>query len=128
MHWLLRALLHLALSTIALILIAKFVNGIELTSIGAAVFAAIVMGIVNFLVRPLMIILTLPVTVITLGLFLLVVNAAMFGLAALLSPGFSVHGFVPALIGGFLYWLASLAIHWLLKQEKSHEKGLAKAK
>jgi putative membrane protein len=122
----LKFLIRLALSALALILIAKLVPGIEIGWVSAIV-AALVMGIINALVRPLLVILTLPITIITLGLFLLIVNAAMFGLAALLVPGFQVHSFGAAVIGSLLYWLANWAIHAVLKEHKQ-VKSLAKAK
>ncbi len=121
-----RFLVRWVLSALALILIAYLVPGIHVTFV-AALIAALVMGIINALIRPLLVILTLPITVITLGLFLLVVNAALFGLAALLVPDFKVDGFVPALIGSVLYWLASWAIHALIKHDHKEEKALKKA-
>src|SRR5690242_17511346 len=113
-------LVRLALNTLAIILIASVVPGIHVDSWVSAVLAALVIGVVNALVRPILVILTLPVTILTLGLFLLVINAALFGLAAWLVPGFTVDGFVPALIGSVLFWLASLVIHSLFKHEHQH--------
>ncbi|HEY7122833.1 MAG TPA: phage holin family protein [Ktedonobacterales bacterium] len=121
----LKLLLRWVLSAAALIVIAYVVPGIHVTLVSALI-AALVMGVINVLIRPLLVILTLPITVITLGLFLLVVNAALFGLAALLVPGFKVDGFVPAVIGSLLYWLANWAIHYVFKHEKDN-KSLKKA-
>jgi putative membrane protein len=98
-------LLRLALNALALLAIAYVVPGIHVGLISALV-AALVLGAVNAVVRPVLILLTLPVTIVTLGLFLLVINAAMFGLVAWLVPGFVVHGFGAALVGSILYWLA----------------------
>ncbi len=123
----LRFLIRLVLSALALMLIAYLVPGIHVTFVSALI-AALVIGLINALIRPLLVLLTLPITIITLGLFLLIVNAALFGLAALLVPGFTVDGFVPALIGSLLYWLANWAIHALIKHEHKEEKALQKAK
>lgn len=82
-----------ALVTMAgLWLSSKVVPGVEFTSTGSLIAAALILGIVNAFVRPLMIILTLPLTLVTFGLFLLVVNAAMIGLTAWFLGGFSVNG------------------------------------
>jgi putative membrane protein len=114
----LRLLLRWLLSALALIGITYLVPGIHVGGFLVALLAALVIGIVNALVRPLLILLTLPVTVLTLGLFLLVINAALFGLAALLVPGFTVDGVGAAVLGSLLYWLASLAINALLGIER----------
>ena len=89
----------------ALLLVAHLSPGVTVKSFGAALVAALVLGLLNTLVRPLLVLLTLPVTVLTLGLFLFVINALMFWLAAdlLAVDGFRVSGFVSALIGSLLY-------------------------
>ncbi|HKC73919.1 MAG TPA: phage holin family protein [Chloroflexota bacterium] len=97
--------LRLALNALALLVIANVVPGIHVEPLSALV-AALVLGAVNAVVRPVLILLTLPVTIVTLGLFLLVINAGMFGLAAWLVPGFAVNGFGAALLGSILYWMA----------------------
>ena len=100
-----RFLLRLALNAIALLIIARVVPGISVEPV-SAVIAALVLGALNAVMRPVLILLTLPVTILTLGLFLFVVNAAVFGLAAWLVPGFAVHGFGAALFGSILYTIA----------------------
>jgi putative membrane protein len=97
--------LRLALNALALLVIANVVPGIHVRPLSALV-AALVLGAVNAVVRPVLIVLTLPVTIVTLGLFLLVINAALFGLVAWLVPDFTVNGFGAALLGSILYWLA----------------------
>ncbi len=111
----LRLLLRWVLSAAAFMLIAFIVPGIHVTW-GAAFVAAIIAGVLNVLVRPILVLLRLPITLLTLGLFLLVINAAIFGLTALLVPGFKVDGFVPALIGAVLYWLFNLVISNLFER------------
>ena len=76
--------------------------------------AALVLGLVNALVRPILVILTLPVTILTLGLFLFVINALLFWLVAEIVEGFRVTGFVAALVGSILYSLITLVTSWLL--------------
>jgi len=103
------------LSALALVLTSKVVPGITVDSFTALLIAAIVLGLVNAVVRPILVFFTLPLTLVTLGLFLLVVNAITFGLAAWLVPGFSVNGFFPALLGSIvmsiLSFLFSMFIH-----------------
>lgn len=103
-------LLRLILSALALVVIAKVVPGIQ-TSFGAALFAAIIIGLLNLSLRPLLLLITLPLTIITFGLFVFVINALLFRLAAWLTPGFEVHGFRAALVGSVLYAVAGLVIH-----------------
>ena len=94
----------------ALLLVAQLYSGVQVTSFFAAMIAALVLGLFNTLLRPLLVLLTLPVTILTLGLFLFVINAVLFYLAASLLDGFHVAGFVAALIGSLLYSLCGLVI------------------
>lgn len=94
----------------ALLLVAHLSPGVSVNSFGAALVAALVLGLLNILVRPLLVLLTLPVTVLTLGLFLFVINALMFWAAAGLLSGFKVDGFAAALIGSVIYSIASTII------------------
>ncbi len=94
----------------ALLLVAHLYAGVTVTSFGSALAAALVLGLLNTLLRPVLVLLTLPVTVITLGLFLFVINAAMFYMAASLLNGLSVAGFTAALIGSLIYSLCGVVI------------------
>jgi putative membrane protein len=94
----------------ALLLVDYLYPGVTIASFGAALLAAFVLGLFNTLVRPILILLTLPVTLITLGLFLFVINALMFWAAASVLDGFNVTGFAAALIGSVLYSLCALVI------------------
>ena len=94
----------------ALLLVAHLYSGVVIGSFGAAMLAAFVIGLFNTLLRPILVLLTLPVTVLTLGLFLFVINALMFYFAASVLQGFHVNGFVAALIGSLLYSLCGLVI------------------
>jgi putative membrane protein len=94
----------------ALLLVAYLYPGVTVASFGSAMFAAFVLGLLNTIVRPLLVLLTLPVTLITLGLFLFVINALMFWAAAYLLSGFNVAGFAAALIGSLIYSLCGMVI------------------
>jgi putative membrane protein len=94
----------------ALLLVAYLYPGVAVKSFGSAMIAAFVIGVFNTLLRPLLVLLTLPVTLITLGLFLFVINALMFYFAAQVLDGFSVAGFAAALIGSLIYSLCGMVI------------------
>jgi putative membrane protein len=94
----------------ALLLVAYLYPGVTVSSFGAAMIAALVLGLLNTIVRPLLVLLTLPVTLITLGLFLFVINALMFWAAAGVLEGFNVTGFAAALIGSLIYSLCGMVI------------------
>ena len=98
----------------ALLLVAYLYPGVQVQDFVAALFAALVLGLVNAVIRPLLVILTLPVTLLTLGLFLFVINAFLFWLVAELVKGFTVTSFGAALIGSILYSLITLVTSWLL--------------
>jgi putative membrane protein len=99
------------LSAAALLTVAYIYSGVEVKSFGSALIAAFVIALLNTIVRPILVVLTLPVTIVTLGLFLFIINAAMFWAAAhLIGDGFGVRGFGAALIGSLIYSVLSLVI------------------
>ena len=100
----------------ALLLVAHIYPGVVVTSFGSALIAALVLGLLNALLRPILVLLTLPVTVLTLGLFLFVINALMFYFAAQMLDGLNVTGFVAALIGSLLYSLCGLVVDGALER------------
>jgi putative membrane protein len=104
-YFILRALI----AALGLWLATEWVAGISVSTPTTLILAALVLGVVNAIVRPIVILLTLPATLLTLGLFLLVINAAMLGLVAWLLPGFSIAGFWPA------FWAAIVVsvVSWL---------------
>ena len=104
------------LSAAALLAVAYLYSGVVVTSFTGALVAAAVLGALNMVVRPLLVLLTLPVTIVTLGLFLFVVNALMFWAAASLVSGLSVTGFGAALIGSLIYSALQLAIDFVLER------------
>ena len=104
-----KLILRWLLLAAALLLLANLKLGVT-ASFGAAMIAALVLGLLNTLVRPLLVLLTLPVTVLSLGLFLFVINALMFWSAAGVLDGFKVTGFGAALIGSLIYSLCGMVI------------------
>lgn len=109
-----KLIVHWLLSAAALLAVAYLYSGVAVTSFGAALLAAAVLGALNLVLRPVLILLTLPVTVLTLGLFLFVVNALMFWAAAGLLSGLDVRGFGAALLGSLIYSALQLAIEFVL--------------
>src|SRR4051794_8034067 len=110
-------LVRLVLSAFALLLVAAIVPGIQASGFVAAAVAALALALVNSFVRPIIVVLTLPLTVLTLGLFLLVVNAGMLLLVGNVVTGFSVHGWSAAIVGSLLLWLAGMVINRLIPDE-----------
>ena len=91
------------LSAAALLAVAYLYGGVQIRSFSAALIAALVIGLLNMILRPVLVVLTLPVTIISLGLFLFVINALMFWAAAGMLDGFHVDGFGAALLGSLIY-------------------------
>ena len=102
------------LSAGALLLIAYLYGGVQVASFGSALLAALVIGLLNAVLRPVLVVLTIPVTVITLGLFLFVINALMFWSASGLLSGFHVNGFGAALLGSLMYSALGVLINQAL--------------
>ena len=102
----------------ALLLVAYMYPGVHVESFFAAAMAALVLGLINAVIRPILVILTFPVTLLTLGLFLFVINALLFWLVAEIVQGFHVSGFLAALIGSILYSLITLLTSWILFSSK----------
>jgi putative membrane protein len=115
------------LAAVGLWVATRWVNGIYIDSAATLVLAGILLGLVNAVVRPIAVILTFPFTVLTIGLFLLVVNAAMLGLVAWLLPGFHLNGFkaafLAALIVSITGWIGSLLIGSRARVELYRRKG-----
>jgi putative membrane protein len=99
------------LSAVALLAVANLYSGVQVNNFGSALIAAFVLGMFNTLLRPVLVVLTFPVTVLSLGLFLFVINALMFWSAAGVLDGFTVLGFSAALIGSLIYTLLGIVIN-----------------
>jgi len=105
-----KLILKWLLSAAALLCVAYLYQGVVVSSFGAALLAAFVIGLFNMILRPVLVLLTLPVTLVTLGLFLFVINALMFWSAAGLLAGFQVRGFGAALLGSLIYSVFGIVI------------------
>ena len=108
-------LLQWILSSLSLLLVAAVVPGFEIRTVWVALLAALVLGFCQSLVRPILLLLTLPITLLTLGLFSLVISVFCVWLASVIVPGFTIHGPGPALLGTFLLWLLGLLSSRLLR-------------
>ncbi len=104
----------------ALLALTALYTGVEISSFGAALIAALVIGLFNAVLRPLLVLLTLPVTVLSLGLFLLVINALLFWAAASILEGFQVAGFGAAFLGSLIYTLMGMVINLALERLFAH--------
>jgi putative membrane protein len=112
-----RLVLTWLINAAALFAVPYLMHSVDVTSIGAALVAALLLGLVNTLIRPLLLLLTLPVTVLTLGLFIFVINGLMFWLVAQLVDGFHVDNFWSAILGALLYSVISWALSTLLLKD-----------
>jgi putative membrane protein len=105
------------INALALLLVAYLLKGIHVNGFGSALIAALVLGLVNTLIRPILVILTLPVTLLTLGLFIFIINALLFLFVGNLLAGFQVASFGAALLGSILYSVISWLLSGLLLRE-----------
>lgn len=106
------------LSAAALLGVAYIYGGVSVSSFSTALLAALVIGLLNMLVRPVLVLLTIPITLLTLGLFLFVINALLFWFAGDILSGFRVDGFFAALFGSIVYSLASWLFSWLIQGQR----------
>lgn len=111
-------LLGWLLNAVALLTVAYLLPSIRVESFGAALMAALVLGLVNTLLRPLLVLLTLPLTLLTLGFFLLVINGLLFWAVGSWLEGFDVGGFWPGVFGALLYSVISWALATLLPSQQ----------
>jgi len=109
--------LRALITMLGLLLASTIVPGVQIVGTGSVILAAVLLAAVNAVVRPVAIIMTLPITIITLGLFLLVINAAMFGLVAALLDSFTVSGFWAALFGALIVSITSTVASWYIGPE-----------
>lgn len=116
--WFLRWLLN----TFILMLVAYIVPGVSFSGFWSALITSAIFGLVNAVIRPLMIILTLPINVLTLGLFTLIINALMFWLTASIVKGFEVANFSAAFWGAFAYWIIITFINYIFEDRPTKVK------
>lgn len=110
-------LIRLLINAIVLYLIAIYVPGFHINGFTTAIIAAIIFGLVNAIIRPIVLLLSLPATILTLGLFVIVINALMFWLTVWITPGFHVDGFVPALEGAIIMTIVSILTNHLFRSD-----------
>jgi putative membrane protein len=106
-------LAHILVTAALLLLVANLVSNFDVEDATSAVLAALVLGLVNAFVRPLAVVLTLPLTIVTLGFFLLIVNGFMLKIASALVPGFDIKGFLPAVWGSILLSIFKLGVEMI---------------
>jgi putative membrane protein len=111
-----RFLLTWLLTAVSLVITANLVTGFVVKNFVAALVAAVILGLVNAVIRPILVVLTLPITFVTLGLFLLVVNALMIWLAGSITPGFQVLGFFPALVGSIVLSIVATVLNFVVER------------
>jgi putative membrane protein len=114
-------LVRTLINALGLALAAWLLPGIAIRGPGVLILAALLMGAVNALIRPVIVLITLPITIVTFGLFLLIVNAAMFGLVAALLPGFIVSGFFAALFGWAIVSIVAALSSWCIGPNGRYE-------
>ena len=114
MH-LMKIIAKILITALALLFVSEVVPGVEVENFYIAVIAALCLGLLNLIVRPILIVLTLPVTIMTLGLFIFVINAALFLFAASFIDGFAADSFIAALFGSLIVSVASLIANSVLK-------------
>jgi putative membrane protein len=112
-----RALIHWILSAIALMVVANLVPGFYVNDVKSALLAALVIGVLNATIGFFLKVITFPFAILTLGVFLLVINAAMILLASKIVPGFIVYGWIPAFWGGVVLALLGMLIRGLMKDQ-----------
>jgi len=122
--WFLRWLLN----TFILMFVAYIVPGVSFSGFWSALITSAIFGLINAIIRPLMIILTLPINIITLGLFTLIVNALMFWLASTIVKGFEVTGFAAAFWGALAYWIIIVVINYLFEDRSTKIKVKSRGK
>ena len=114
-------ILRTAINALGLAIAALLVPGIAIRGLGTLIVAALLLGLVNALLRPLVVFVTLPITIVTFGLFLLVINAALFGLVAALLDGFAVSGFFAALFGWLVVSAIGVLSSWYIGPDGRYE-------
>jgi putative membrane protein len=107
-------IIRAAVCALGLWLASRIVPGVHYDSVASLLWAGLVLGIVNAIVRPILVLLTIPITIITLGLFLLVINGLMLELVALFLHGFQVHGLLAAMLGSIVVGLTGWVGSWFI--------------
>ncbi|HEX8373370.1 MAG TPA: phage holin family protein [Chthoniobacterales bacterium] len=120
-------LLRWLITALSVLVAAKLLDGVTYTSFGALLLAALILGLLNALVRPLLLLLSLPFILVTMGLFILVVNAAVLKLTSGLTPGFQVEGFWTTVFGALIISAVSWALSSVFQDEEKKVRVLTRA-
>jgi putative membrane protein len=116
-----RLLVRWLINAVSLLIVAYIVRGFEVDGIGTALIAAAIFGVVNATLGLVLKVVTFPLTILSFGLFLIVINAILLKMAAAVTPGFIVHTWTAALIGAIVLSLVSTFLHWLIKDNRRVE-------
>jgi putative membrane protein len=119
-------ILRTLITMLGLFVASRLLPGVSIVGLGNFILAALLLGIVNAIVRPLLFVLTFPITIITLGLFLFVLNAAMFGLVAAMLDNFVVAGFWSAVFGAIIVSITSTVASWFIGPDGRYEVFVAR--
>jgi putative membrane protein len=111
-------ILRWVINAVALLVLSNILPGFHVSGFYAALIASLVLGLLNALIRPILLVLTLPINILTLGLFTFVLNAFMLWLVSTIVKGFTVDGFAPAVLAAILLWVVSLGTNWLIKEAR----------
>lgn len=111
-------ILRWVINALALLAIAYIVPGFQVESFYAALIAALVLGLINALIRPIVLVLTLPITIVTLGLFVFVINAGMLWLSSTMVKGLAIENFWVAVLAAIFLWAVGVVTNWFIKQAK----------
>ena len=106
------------INAVALLAITQVIPGFSVQNFYFALVIALILGLVNAIIRPVLLFITLPINIITLGLFTFVINAALLWFVSTFVKGFYIHGFVPAIAAAIVLWAVSTLTNWLIKQAK----------
>jgi putative membrane protein len=117
-----RTVLYFVVMAAAFMGLSRTLPGFHVSGWVPALFGAVIFAVVNTLVKPVLFVLTLPFTIVTLGLFLFVLNAMMLGLTAWVVPGMSVDGWGPALLGALILSAVSMVWKWIVREEKTSQE------
>jgi len=105
--------------TASILLVSYLLNGIKIDHFLTAFFAAAVLGILNSIVRPILILLTLPINLLTFGIFTFIINAALLMLVSVIIPGFDIDGFWTAVVGSILISIINAFLNWILRDNRA---------
>lgn len=114
-------LLRLLITILGLYLASELLSGVTIDGTGTFIIAALLLGVVNAIVRPILFLLTLPLTIVTLGLFILVLNGLMFAFVAAILPGFGVAGLGSSILGAIIVGLTSIVASWFIGPDGRYE-------